>query len=335
MALVPKLPSPVRFYPELSSGSAELWIKNDGFLHPAYGGNKARKLPALLAWAKARGARRVVTLGAAGSHHVLTTALFAREYGLRAAAVLGPQLGTQHAIDVLRATSAQGIELFPISGLSGALPLLSGIARSGDRWIAPGGSSLLGAAAYADAVAELRRQIDAGEVPEPDVIVVALGSGGTAAGLLAGLIEQRLRSRVAAVDVTGGVLSKLYSLGLARGVLRRRSLEAEGLFARFDAIASELGRGYGFPTASGERAAERARDVGIETEPTYTAKALAYALELIQCAPGAKRTVVLYWHTLSAAPLEPLLSRAQSLAELPPRLRRLLLPLPREAREFP
>jgi D-cysteine desulfhydrase len=334
MPLVPELPSPVRYCPELSSVSAELWIKNDGVLHPAYGGNKVRKLPALLACAKARGARRVVTLGAAGSHHVLTTALFAREYGLRAAAVLGPQLGTEHASRVLRATFAQQIELFPIAGVSDALRAVSGLLRSGDYLIPPGGTGWLGAAAYADAVLELKRQIDSGELPEPDVIVVAFGSGGTAAGLLAGVIQQRLRSQISAVQVLGGgAANRLASLWLARGVLQRRGVEPRGLSARFLVTGSELGEGYGFPTESGERAARLARLAGIETEPTYTAKALAHALKLVERAPAGRRTKILYWHTLSAAPLEPLLSRAPALAALPTRIRRLLLPLPRTSGE--
>ena len=50
----------------------------------------------------------------------------------------------------------------------------------------PGGSSPLGCVGYVEAAAELAEQVRAGDLPAPSHIVVALGSGGTAAGLAAG-----------------------------------------------------------------------------------------------------------------------------------------------------
>ena len=58
----------------------DVWIKDDGRTADLYGGNKVRKLERLLAAARRPGARRLLTLGAAGSHHVLATCL----YGARA-----------------------------------------------------------------------------------------------------------------------------------------------------------------------------------------------------------------------------------------------------------
>jgi 1-aminocyclopropane-1-carboxylate deaminase/D-cysteine desulfhydrase-like pyridoxal-dependent ACC family enzyme len=72
---------------------------------------------------------------------------------------------------------------------------------------------------------------------------------------------------------------------------------------------AHLGGGYGHPTEAGESATLSARRIGLELDPTYTAKTFARALEELRATPGAKRTV-LYWHTLSAAPLTPLLENA-------------------------
>ena len=47
-------------------------------LRADYGGNKIRKLERVLPEALAHGARRVLTIGPAGSHHVLATTLLAR-----------------------------------------------------------------------------------------------------------------------------------------------------------------------------------------------------------------------------------------------------------------
>ena len=57
-----------------------LAVKRDDLASTVYGGNKLRKLEHLLGDAKAKGKRRLVTMGAVGSHQVVATALFgARE----------------------------------------------------------------------------------------------------------------------------------------------------------------------------------------------------------------------------------------------------------------
>ncbi|HEX3346454.1 MAG TPA: pyridoxal-phosphate dependent enzyme, partial [Polyangiaceae bacterium] len=62
-------PTPVQRVERLSAPGSELWIKRDDRTGDVYGGNKVRKLEWLLADARDRGAKRVVTVGAAGSHH--------------------------------------------------------------------------------------------------------------------------------------------------------------------------------------------------------------------------------------------------------------------------
>jgi 1-aminocyclopropane-1-carboxylate deaminase/D-cysteine desulfhydrase-like pyridoxal-dependent ACC family enzyme len=81
---------------------------------------------------------------------------------------------------------------------------------------------------------------------------------------------------------------------------------------------------------------------GIHLDHTYTAKAFATALELAGHSSAANRTAVtrlevslrnsrkakplrvLYWHTLAATPLGPLLARGPAGPALPERLRMLL-----------
>ena len=85
-----------------------------------------------------------------------------------------------------------------------------------------------------------------------------------------------------------------------------------------------LGAGYGYPTPAGEEATRLARDyAGIVLDPTYTAKAFAGALWQVR---ARRAEHVLYWHTLSGAPMAPLLADAPGEGELPPRLRALALP---------
>ena len=82
--------SPVRPLSALEQhlGRPGLWVKNDGLLGAAYGGNKVRKLEFVLADVLRRRASTVLTSGGTGSHHCLATAIYARQLEVRLAAVL-------------------------------------------------------------------------------------------------------------------------------------------------------------------------------------------------------------------------------------------------------
>jgi 1-aminocyclopropane-1-carboxylate deaminase/D-cysteine desulfhydrase-like pyridoxal-dependent ACC family enzyme len=89
-----------------------------------------------------------------------------------------------------------------------------------------------------------------------------------------------------------------------------------------------VGSGYGARTAAGTAALARAAELGVELEPTYTAKAFACVLELVERLRGTRRARplrIVYWHTHSAVSLAPLLAGAPSYAELPRDLRRLFV----------
>lgn len=328
----PVYPTPVRACPELSHARAELWLKNDGLTHPIYGGNKVRKAERLIAEAERRGAKRVVSFGAAGSHHLLTLAMFARAAGLESAALVFPQPRTTHVLDTLRAAIGLGLQVHPVRPAAWLPWALPRVLRRSDYLIAPGGSNAIGARACADAVDELAQQIAAGELPSPDLIVVPLGSGGTCAGLAAGVVRRGLACRVLGVQVVGGVGPRLAARYLARRVLQLSgaSEDHEKLATRLSFDASQVGPGYGVSTAAGARATNIAREIGLVLEPTYTAKAFAGVLQLLDTATDSDANQlgrpqrILYWHTLSATSLEPLLREAPGEFELPGAVRSLL-----------
>jgi 1-aminocyclopropane-1-carboxylate deaminase/D-cysteine desulfhydrase-like pyridoxal-dependent ACC family enzyme len=328
----PTFPTPIRACPELSTAEAELWLKNDGLSHPVYGGNKVRKAVRLLAEARRRGAPRLLSFGAAGSHHLLTLALFARAAALESAAVVIAQPHTQHAMDTLRAALGLGLRVYPAAH-SGWLPWVLGRAvRTGDYVIPPGGSNVLGACACADAIDELLQPIADGVLPAPDWIVVPLGSGGTCAGLAAGVIRRGLPCRVLGVQVVAGLAPRAAARYLAREVLRStgHGQLTSQLGAQLVFDSSQVGPGYGFSTAAGARASELARDIGLELDATYTAKAFASVLELLSDharfahAKLGRPRRVLYWHTLAATDLAPLLVAAPRADALPAAIASLL-----------
>ncbi|MDP9034881.1 MAG: pyridoxal-phosphate dependent enzyme [Myxococcota bacterium] len=324
---------------------AELWIKRDGFTHDVVGGNKVRKLEWLLAEARSRGATRLVTAGAAGSHHVLATTYFGRLQGFDVEAVLVPQPRSAHVVEVLRAGIGLGLRPFAVTSWREAVWALARRVASGACFLSVGGSSVVGAMGYVAAARELANQIRAGELPEPDLCVVALGSAGTAAGLAAGFAHEGMRTRVVGVVVA----EPLWLVRSAASILSRASFwraraagpelaatsrsSAPSRRPRLSVDAGFLGRGYGHTTAAGDEATKVARPLGLTLDPTYTAKAFSAALAHARdprAAPwrgrrarGGKR-IILYWHTLSSAPLEPLLERAPAEADLDPSLQRLL-----------
>jgi D-cysteine desulfhydrase len=314
-----------------------LLCKRDDLTSDVYGGNKVRKLERLLDEARARGAKRLVTAGAVGSHHVLATAIFGRREGFEVEAILAPQTATEHAEDVARVAATLGFTAYPVRSIAAApLAIARRLSARGTAYlIPPGGSSVTGSLAYVDAALELAQQIERGELARPSRIVVALGSGGTAAGLLVGLeragllvgSDGKLPIELVAVQVVDppfGSAATTLALALA---IRRRLGEplSRAAIARVSralrVVRAYLGTGYGAPTAAGDRATVLCTPEGLTLDPTYTAKACAAAIAEARTAPGP----VLFWHTLSAAaPFDRLLSQAAPLASLDPRLRRLL-----------
>src|SRR5436305_12444626 len=93
--------------------SLGMWVKRDDLTSPIYRGNKVRKLERLIPEALARGKKRIITVGAAGSHHVLATAVYGARAGLEVEAAVVPQPRTDHVVDNMRADLAAGATLRP------------------------------------------------------------------------------------------------------------------------------------------------------------------------------------------------------------------------------
>jgi D-cysteine desulfhydrase len=173
-------------------------------------------------------------------------------------------------------------------------------------FLRPGGSVPLGCVGYVEAAMELSEQVQAGDLPEPSHVVVPLGSGGTAAGLLAGLRLAGLRSRLVCVLVNDLIrVDERTVARLARGTLRllrrRGAAMGDGEVAAEDVDLERgwLGAGYGHSTPAAERAIELfAEREDVVLEPVYTAKAAAALLDLNRDGAFGEGPV-LYWHTYS------------------------------------
>jgi D-cysteine desulfhydrase len=312
-----------------------LWVKRDDRVSSRYGGNKVRKLDHLFEVVKAAGKARVLTLGAAGSHHVVATAIFGRSVGLEVEAVLVPQPPSARGARNLRIALAHGLRATPVDAWSHApLAVLTALAAArggrGDgtratAFLPLGGSNVIGSLGFVAAARELAVQIRGGLAPEPAAIVVAMGSGGTAAGLAAGLEHEGLRTRVVGVAISQPVFALelaarrlTYATARAIGLSRGASTRA---MARLEVDGGYVGDGYGLSTEAGRIARARAEAAGLALDDCYTAKAFAAALD---CASSGPAAPVLFWHTLSTVPWPDGLDDATLDARpLPPELARL------------
>lgn len=326
-----QLPTPVRRLAALEAhlGAPSLWVKCDDCSGQLYGGNKPRKLEYLVADALQRRRAGLLTLGGTGTHHGLATAVAARQAGLRCVLVLVPQPVTSHVLDSMLLAHAWGAELHLARSFAGVLARVATILtaaaarRAPLALIPPGGTNPLGAVGLVRAGLELAAQVRAGELPEPDAVFTALGSGGTAAGLVAGLRAAGLRSRVVAVLVTDTLapteqrLANLAGAALAR--MRHSGADLPQLrFAPDDVTVTrdQLGRGYGYATAAGDDATRTAQQVaGMTLEPTYTAKAFAAFLDAARSRRWGEH--LLFWNTFSSVVPRAGIERLPDPSELP------------------
>ncbi len=317
-------PTPVSALPLAGLPDGLLFVKHDEHTSALYGGNKPRKLEWILGAALAHGSRRLVTTGGLGTHHGLATTILGRDAGLATTLVLVMQPVTAEVQRSLLLHAAWGAELRWGRNLPGAaaqvLRSLALATLRGERpvLVPTGGSSPRGQLGIVSAACELALQVRAGELPEPAEIWVAVGSGGTLAGLVAGLALAGLRSRVIGVLVTDILppsprkLARMARATLAE--LRRASPrvpQPEIGKGDFDYVTSQLGAGYGAATDAARAAVAAAAAHGVALETTYTGKCLAAVIEKAQ--RGGARGPVLFWNTFNAvdvakhapAPLDP------------------------------
>jgi 1-aminocyclopropane-1-carboxylate deaminase/D-cysteine desulfhydrase-like pyridoxal-dependent ACC family enzyme len=304
------LPTPLVAAPRLAAvlGLECLHVKRDDLTGFAIGGNKARPLEFLTAAASKQGADTLVTGGAAGSNFCVAAAAAARRAGLSCHLVIAGQPVQQApGLDLARAWGAsvswtRSAERASVdTGLRETAAELASLGRR--PYLMPrGGATALGAAGYALAAGELHDQL-AERALRPGCVVVAVGSGCTLAGLVAGSALLGWPWRLVGASVsrppqeTAGRVLRLARecilLLAAAGQAGRGQAEraAEAVTDGRIEIVDARGPGHGLASADGRQAADAAlRTEGLALDPVYTAKALP-ALRT------AGRRKAVFWHT--------------------------------------
>jgi D-cysteine desulfhydrase len=327
-----QFPTPVEKLDDLGKevGVESLHVKRDDQSGTVYGGNKVRKLEFLLGDAIAGGYDEVWTVGAIGSHHALATCIYARQLGLEPSVLHFPQPVTAHVLDNLRALSTTRPNLtlashkvqLPIE--VGKAKLKQWLSKANDVYYIPGGgSSPAGVLGYVNAAFELKQQVDSGELPEPEVIVVAAGTCGTLAGLTLGCKLAGMHTEVIGVRVVDKIMANAtltaHLANKAGKILAKHGVEDIPRISasQITLIDSYFGDDYGVPTEEGLEAIAMAKNQeGLKLEPTYTGKAFAGLIGERERLELAHKNV-LYWHTLSSADLSDRIARANVERDLP------------------
>ncbi|MFE3252535.1 1-aminocyclopropane-1-carboxylate deaminase/D-cysteine desulfhydrase [Streptomyces sp. NPDC059209] len=195
-ALRPRLPSPLRTVEDerFTRRGVRLLLKRDDLIHTALPGNKWRKLEPNLRAASEGGHLALLTFGGAYSNHLRATAAAGRLLGFMTVGVVrGDELATRPLNPSLAACAADGMRLRFLDRaayrrksepsvlreiLSTAADALA-VPRERVYAVPEGGSNSLAARGCTALGRELRGAAD--------VVGVACGTGGTLAGLAAGL----------------------------------------------------------------------------------------------------------------------------------------------------
>ena len=308
-------PTPLEFMPRMSEslGGPRLWIKRDDCTGLATGGNKTRKLEFLIADAIKKGADMVVTQGAVQSNHVRQTAAAACKFGLDCHALLERRVPDRAddyettgnvLFDKMFGTSLE----FRPAGLdmnAEAMAVTEKLAAAGRKpyFIPGGGSNEIGALGYVSCAYELLDQIKANNL-DVGWIVLATGSAGTHAGMLAGLHAAGSTIPVMGISVRQpedkqiAAVHKLAVLTAAQ--LTDTPLGVEKVIVD----DGYVGAGYGQPTQGTLDAINLiARREGLLFDPVYSGKGLAGMIGLAGQNFFESDKDVIFLHTGGAAAL--------------------------------
>lgn len=295
------LPTPIEEMPRLAEilGGPRLFVKRDDQTGLVMGGNKTRKLEYLVAEAQKHNSKTLITAGAIQSNHCRQTAAAARRVGMDCVLVLNgeePDLPEGNTyLDFL-----MGAEIIWVKDRDDRGRMLSSIYQKAEAdgrkpYLIPyGGSSPIGAAAYAYAVREMVNQNI-----NPDWIIFATSSGGTHAGLTVGARLLNLESQILGISVDEPA-EKLKAIVAPLATETAKLLGSDETFSEENVLVNTdyLGAGYAIMGDSEIEAIKLfASSEALLIDPVYTGRAAAGMIDLIRKGFFDSDSTILFWHT--------------------------------------
>jgi 1-aminocyclopropane-1-carboxylate deaminase len=172
----------------------EVFIKRDDLIHPIISGNKWRKLKYLLLRARSENKNHLVTFGGAYSNHLLATAAASAKFGFKSTGIVRGDPVNNDTLFLCRLHGMQLIFADRKSYLDKPALFLKHFGNDPDAiFIDEGGSSAEGAKGCSELINELDETYDH--------VFCACGTGATAAGIINGISNHRLKTQFNGVPV--------------------------------------------------------------------------------------------------------------------------------------
>ncbi|WP_460617413.1 1-aminocyclopropane-1-carboxylate deaminase/D-cysteine desulfhydrase [Hymenobacter ruber] len=277
--------------PVAAAHGVRLLLWRDDLVNPDLPGNKARKLKYNLMAAREQGHHTLLTFGGAYSNHIAAVAAAGRLLGFRTIGLIrGDEPAVGAALNpTLAQAVADGMSLHYLDRTAyrrRAEPefIAEQLAGFGPAYVLPeGGTNELALSGCAELVAEIQQKVAF------DALAVAVGTGGTLAGLLTGLAGQQHAVGVAALKNGGFLRAEIDALTQAAAgqAFDNYSLQTDYHFGGYAKYSAEL---LAFIQQFQVRH-------GVLLDPIYTGKLLFGVLDLIAKGYFRRGSTVVAIHT--------------------------------------
>lgn len=293
-----------------------IYIKRDDLTGYGFGGNKLRKLDYLLAEAIEQGCNVLLTYGGPQTNHGRLTAAVAARYGLKCGIIMdgpAPEKATGNLIldkmfnadlyfmdDTDFKNDEDYSDKYNKLKEKATNAVIKKYEDNGDKVysIPVGGSSVLGAVGYLQAIDEINKQLEEKNIVI-DHMVSGYGSCGTYAGLLLGSKYYESKFDVIGICVSHkndeaiqkhieymNEISKTYELDIE---ITKNDIRVEKGY---------VGIGYNIPDEETRKCVYYvAGKESVVLDPCYTGKAFNGLLKMIESGKIAKGSNVLFLHT--------------------------------------
>lgn len=168
--------------PLITSTGIELYVKRDDLIHPYVSGNKLYKLIYNVEEAEEQGYNTILTFGGAWSNHLVATAAYCKENGLKSIGIIrGDELASRVLSPALKFCQEQGMQLHFVNREEYKLKTeVAFISRLSDLFgafylVPEGGANALGVKGAAEILNSVKGY---------DYVACACGTGTTLAGLI-------------------------------------------------------------------------------------------------------------------------------------------------------
>ncbi len=302
------LPTPTHRLNNMSARlKIDLYCKRDDLTAFAFGGNKVRKLDYLVMDAISTGCDCLITFGAVQSNWCRMTSAAGKVNGLDVFLVLAGGKPEKDTANLLLDKLA-GADITYIESLE-----KDDIVRKVDRkiqelkdagrkpyYMPVGGSVARGSLGYIQAMAEILEYSEKNDVEFRDIIV-ASGSAGTQAGLVAGQVISGWQGRVTGMAVSRGSDEQEENVfNITKDTLEMvgHNYNEDQLRALVKVDDNYLGEGYRMITPECSQAIEDfVRYEGIYLDEVYTGKAAAGLIDYAEENTFSSESTVLFIHT--------------------------------------